>query len=258
MSGCAGYQVINEPTYTQKKVTYRVTDNKPVTGIVEQFQGGVVEYRTYDQGKLLDLKTVSTRDNTIVSHIKYDSMGLMHGDIISFRGCSRYRHGVLHGEHRSFDQSQIINYRDGILHGERVIDGKTSFFQQGLITSSQKRNSTSEKEPVSSVWAVEPPADYTGEVFFTPGNIIPTYMTPALEIRGYKQGELRYLKHYSRRGLKLAEYHLVNQPDYAFLKAMGRPKLSKAVKYKNGRLIRTYSEPFANKTADPFEGTISD
>ncbi|WCE32476.1 hypothetical protein [Vibrio sp. SCSIO 43137] len=66
ISGCATYQVISEPTYTQKKITYRVTDNKPVTGIVEQFQGGVIEYRTYNQGKLLDLKTVSTRDNRAV------------------------------------------------------------------------------------------------------------------------------------------------------------------------------------------------
>ena len=105
LAGCSN-QIVKEPVYTDRGTAYRVTNNKPVTGVVTSKTGQGMEYLTYKKGKLSNKKEVNHK-GTLVREINYDSMGLLHGTVKEGENYSHYTHGILTGESFTRDPSLI-------------------------------------------------------------------------------------------------------------------------------------------------------
>lgn len=239
LAGCSN-KIIKDPVYTKNNITYRITDNKPVNGIISREYGDTIKYFTYRKGKLVNYKNTSDPEGRIIEERNYDSMGLLHGKLTSFRGFAEYSHGILNGESNRdaaniyFDSPSISFYKDGVLHGRQEINGKIKYFDEGMISKEEPKMTP---PPIKNIsWGEAPKENYTGDLYSAPTTayeeLVPFNSNSALEVKGYEKGDLKYIKYYTKSGEKIKEYHLYNKE--------GEPD-TKVSKYEHGKLISRFT-----------------
>ena len=202
--GCSD-KIIKEPTYEKDNMTYTVADNKPVNGIVEIERNSSKEYSSYEKGRLINLKKVDSKGR-LIEEINYDSMKLFHGEILQGKSISKYNHGVLVEEAQD---GEIIKYYDGTVDGEIKKRGIIKFYDKGIEVEEAPEKKKILKSKIA--WGETPEKNYTGELYFTPISLKRYYWdSDKLEIRGYDNGELKYVKLYNKDGKKMREYYVKN------------------------------------------------
>ena len=204
LCGCSA-QIIKEPTYEKNKITYTVTENKPVNGIVEIERNRGNEYFTYKKGKLINFKKIDS-SGQLIEEINYDSMSLFHGKNLKGTSIKKYNHGVLEEETQN---GEIIKYYDGTVDGQVKRRGVIKFYDKGIEVEEAPEKKKILKSKM--VWGEIPEKNYTGELYFTPISLKKYYWNnDKLEIRGYENGELKYVKLYNEDGKKMVESYVEN------------------------------------------------
>ncbi len=206
LAGCSN-QIVREPVYTDRGTAYRVTDNKPVTGVVTNKTRQGIEYLTYKKGKLSNKKTVN-QEGVLVKESSYDSMGLFHGTVKDGEEYSNYTHGILSGERGKMGHNDsVTTYLDGALYGKQEIDGKVRYFNMGMEYEGDPELPKPLKRNIK--WGEAPEKNYSGELYSRPvfDKFVPRYRrNTLLEVKGYEDGILKYVKYYSETGEKIGEY----------------------------------------------------
>ena len=221
--GCSRNRAIRTSVFTERGITYSAADRKPAKGTLQKGK----EHYTYKDGRLrMYIKLDSAVE--IVEERNYDSYGLLHGDIKDEEGTMEYRHGVLEGIRKQ--RAVTESYRDGVFHGEQEIGGERLVYRSG---SRYIEDFRTPKRYKRVVFKEVKKKRYSGEVYLKiKGEETSGKSFTALEVRGYKRGVLKYLKHYDNRGLKVGESHFYE----------GREdKPSKMFGFNDGELISVYS-----------------
>ena len=217
--GCSRNRMIKTAVFTEKGITYNTADRRPVDGTLKKDN----EYWTYKDGRLRRYSKLDTAGE-VVAEINYDSYGLFHGNYKDEEGEQKYRHGVLEGIRKQGVVTE--SYSDGVLHGEQerlVYRSGSRYIEEFRTPKRYKRSAYKEVKKKR----------YSGEVYLkVQGEETSGESFTALEVRGYKRGVLKYLKHYDNKGLKVDEYHFYE----------GREdKPSKVFRFNEGELSSAYS-----------------
>ena len=252
LAGCSN-QIVKEPVYTDRGTAYRVTNNKPVTGVVTSKTGPGMEYLTYKKGKISNKKKVN-REGILIREVNYDSMGLLHGIVKEWGNYSNYTHGILTGERRKADyNTSVMTYMDGVLHGKQEINGKTRYFKMGMEYEEDPGELKPSKKRIK--WGEVPEENYSGELYSRPvfDKFVPRYRKNSLlEVKGYEKGILTYVKYYSETGEKIGEYTFYNGDIH---------KILSYTKYSNGMmsiLINYNSEgELSGESIEQFSGNTN-
>lgn len=213
--GCTSDEMIKTPVFKEEGIIYTRYDQKPANGTLKSEN----TYYTYRDGRVRRYIKMNSA-GLVIEERNYDSYGLLHGRFLEKGDHREYRHGVLKRRNRG---SLNESYRDGVLHGKQ---GNGEIYRNGSrhiekfeVPKRYKRIAFQELRGKK----------YSGEVYLrknAEGSSV------RLEVRGYKRGALKYIKHYDGRGLKVDEYHFYEGKE---------EKLSKSFEYMDGRLISTYS-----------------
>lgn len=231
LTGCSSNEIVKEPIYIDKGVAYRVTDNKEVDGIMIGGERGYKEYTSYKDGRLANYKKTDWNE-ALVEERNYDSMGLLDGKVRNGENYSNYSHGRLMGEYKeSYYGETLRYYRDGVLHSKQDVKGEIRYYNDGL--ESEIDPGPGRVASVKAVWGREPKRKYTGELYSEPvyKELVPRY-GGVLEIKRYDKGILKYVKYYSKEGVKTGETHFYDGDT---------DRKSKVFEYVNGYLNEYYS-----------------
>ncbi len=221
--GCSKNRMIMNSVFTEKGITYNVTDRKPAKGTLKKDN----ESYTYKDGRLRRYIKLDSAGE-VIEEINYDSYGLLHGNFKDEEGYLEYRHGVLEGIRKQGAVNE--SYKDGVLHGEQEIGGERLIYSSG---SRYIEDFRTPKRYRRLVFEEVKGKRYSGEVYLkveSEGSAEES--TATLEVRGYKRGVLKYLKHYDNKGLKVDEYHFCEGKE---------DKLSKVFRFNKGELRSAYS-----------------
>ena len=207
-AGCTN-QMEKGPVYRNDGIVYNVVNNKPVNGIVKREVGGIKEFSTYQKGILKNLKKIDWEE-TLIEEINYDDMGLTHGLVKTREMQKNYSHGRLMGDsNEKYYGTDITRYYiDGVVHSQEVRNKEVKFFNRGVEVETDPGKITISE--VKKVWGELPEKKYTGEVYSNYINNGDGLYYAALEVKGYKDGILEYIKFYTKDGIKLLEYSLYN------------------------------------------------
>lgn len=251
--GCSRNRMIRNSVFTEKGITYNVTDRKPAKGTLKKDN----ESYTYKDGRLRRYIKLDSAGK-VVEEKNYDSCGLLQGNFKDEEGYMEYRHGVLEGMRK---QGAVVeSYKDGVLHGgqeiggERVIYSSGSRYIEGFRTPKRYRRVVFEEVKGKR---------YSGEVYLkVESEGASEESTVTLEVRGYKRGVLKYLKHYDNKGLKVDEYHFyeVEEDRFSNVFSFNKGELISADSYNekgelDGMVFR-YSSPEVFSIINYTEGLL--